>query len=333
MSCNDAMPPRRASTPLSATFIEESGAIVRMVPTVAIVCLLALAGCSSGNVDSRERTANPENTDSAPVPTETATPSIEGRYDVGGGRQLHLECLGEGTPVIVIDVGNDDTIHGSWDAVFTPMAGVSRVCAYDRANLGQSDADPGPRLLRDLADDLVTLLHVAEVHGPYVFVGGSFGGNIAAVLADQHPEQVAGLVLVDSEPANTDPNRDPWRSTLTAEQYRQCCAGGTGPPAFDSPENLEHIDYVGGLPEELHSVRHLPPVPTTVLTATRNDDCHANWPCSALVAAERRLQALWLSNNPLGRQVDVVSGHVMQREAPDAIVQETRAVVEAVRNP
>ena len=302
-----------------------------LVAAGAVVCLLALAGCGSGG--SREATANLSTTDSPSAAAETTTDPIDGMYDVGGGRHLHLECLGEGAPVIVIVVGNDDTIHGSWEAVFTPMAAVSRVCAYDRANLGQSDADPGPRLIRNLADDLVTLLHVAEVPGPYVFVGGSFGGNIAAVLADRHPEQVAGLVLVDSRPANTDPHRDPLLSTLTAAQYRQCCPGGTGPPPVNSPDNREHIDYASGLADELHSVRHLPPVPTAVLTATRSDECQQDWPCSAVVAAERWLQLLWLKGNPLGRQVDVDSGHVVQREAPDAIVEQTQTVVEAVRNP
>jgi pimeloyl-ACP methyl ester carboxylesterase len=252
-------------------------------------------------------------------------------YDVGGGHRLHLECMGSGAPVIVIDVGNDDTIHGSWDAVFTPMAAVSRVCAYDRANLGQSDADPGPRRVRDLGDDLLTLLHTAKVPGPYVFVGGSFGGNIAAVLADRHPDQVAGLVLVDSDPANKDPRLDPLRSNLTAAQYQQCCAGEDEEPAFDDPENREHIDFAGGLPDDLHSVGHLPRVPTRVLSSTRNEDCQADWPCAAIVAASQRLQALWLTGNPLGRQVIVDSGHIMQREAPDAIVEQTRAVVQAVR--
>lgn len=267
---------------------------------------------------------------SVPPPTPSPTAAgIFGDYDVGEGRHLHLECLGSGSPTIVIDVGNDDTIHGSWDAVFAPMAEISHVCAYDRANLGRSDPHPGPRTLSDLADDLLTLLEVAGVEGPYVIVGGSFGGNIASVLAAEHPEAVAGLVLADSEPANDDPALDPFRSNLTPAQYEACCAQFEL-PAFDNPENHEHIDFAAGLATEIASVTHLPRVPTEVLSATRID-CEPGWPCDAIVASSHRLQAKWIEGNPLGHQTTVVSGHVMQREAPGAIIDAARRVVEAVR--
>ncbi len=241
---------------------------------------------------------------------------------------LYLECIGEGTPTIVIDVGNDDTIHGSWAAVFTPMAEISRACAYDRANLGRSDPAPGPRTIADLGDDLLALLDVAEVEGPYVFVGGSFGGNIVGVLAAHHPEAVAGLVMVDSEPAHLKED-NPYRLNLSDAEWSACCAGG--PPAWDAADNVEHIDYVGGFDEELASVATQPQVPAIVLTAT-TIDCDQTWPCEEILADEIALQARWIKGNPLGKQELVASGHVVQREEPNAIVDHTRTVVEQVRS-
>ena len=77
------------------------------------------------------------------------------------------------------------------------MAEVTRTCAYDRANLGDSDPDPGPRGLPELVADLENAISAAEIPGPYVLVGTSGGGYITAGYAVAHPRQVAGMVFVD----------------------------------------------------------------------------------------------------------------------------------------
>jgi hypothetical protein len=289
-----------------------------------------MIGCTSG---SGTPSSTNEPSDAAPIASAEATSSAaaagpEGLYDLGDGRMLYLECIGEGSPTIVIDVGNDDTIHGSWDAVFAPMGEVSQTCAYDRANLGRSGPDPGPRTIADMGDDLLALVEVAGVAGPYVFVGGSFGGNIVTVLAAQHPEAVAGLVLVDAEPAHLVED-NPYRLNLTDAQWDECCAGFELPP-WDSPGNTEHIDYAGGFEMELSTVGAQPQVPAIVMTATQID-CPEEWPCEAIFEDVLALQGRWIEGNPLGEQVLVESGHVVQREQPGAIVEHTQTVVDQVR--
>ena len=289
---------------------------------------MVASGCgddSSGgdNTDARETSPT-----QSPSQTEPSS-DIVGDYDVGEGRHLHLQCIGSGEPTIVLEVGGEDTVSGSWGSVYSPMESISRVCSYDRANLGMSDPDPGPRTTKDLADDLVTLLHVAEVPGPYVFVGGSLGGNIIGLVAANHPKEVAGLVFVDSTPTNVDPELDPFRKNLSAKEYKRCCDPSLYTPDFDAPENVEHIDWKGSLAAELASVRHQPKVPTIVLSATRLD-CEPSWPCEAIIKDDGRLQGLWIKGNPKGSQQFIDSGHVMQREAPQAIIDATRTVVEAV---
>ena len=79
------------------------------------------------------------------------------------------------------------------------MARDSRVCVYDRAGRGWSDAAAGgPQDAARIAADLHTLLERAKVPGPYVLAGHSFGGLYVQTFAANYPDQVAGLVLLDS---------------------------------------------------------------------------------------------------------------------------------------
>ena len=69
---------------------------------------------------------------------------------------------------------------------------------YDRAGRGWSDATDGPQDGAHIAADLHTLLDRAHVPGPYVLAGHSFGGLYVLSFAEQFPDQVAGMVLLDS---------------------------------------------------------------------------------------------------------------------------------------
>jgi pimeloyl-ACP methyl ester carboxylesterase len=129
--------------------------------------------------------------------------------DVGGHR-LHMYCTGSGSPTVVLEPG-----HGASSSDFgwvTPaVARETRVCVYDRAGRGWSDAANGPQDGAHIAADLHTLLERAQVPGPYVLAGHSFGGLYVQSFAAQFPDQVAGMVLLDS----TAPNPGPAQPTNT----------------------------------------------------------------------------------------------------------------------
>lgn len=122
--------------------------------------------------------------------------------DVGGHR-LHIACAGQGRPTVVLDAGLGGSSR-DWVRVHARLSARTRVCAYDRAGMGWSDAAPGPRPPARIAEELHQLLTTAGLTGPYVLVAHSLSGKSARLLAAAHPADVAGLVLVDTRSERID---------------------------------------------------------------------------------------------------------------------------------
>ncbi|MES2306569.1 MAG: alpha/beta hydrolase [Gemmatimonadota bacterium] len=115
--------------------------------------------------------------------------------DVGGYR-LHLVCEGTGSPTVVMDAGLGDSWL-AWGSIQPVIARSTRVCSYDRAGLGYSDAGPTPRGSAQIVRELHALLTAAQLSPPYVLVGHSFGGLNVRLFTYTYPSEVAALVLVD----------------------------------------------------------------------------------------------------------------------------------------
>lgn len=116
--------------------------------------------------------------------------------DVGGYR-LHINCTGTGSPTVVIEAGLGDWSTG-WGLVQSEVSRSTRVCTYDRAGWGWSDAGPLPRDAAQFATELHTLMQNAGIPGPYVLVGHSLGGFTVRMYVHDYPSEVAGVVLIDS---------------------------------------------------------------------------------------------------------------------------------------
>jgi pimeloyl-ACP methyl ester carboxylesterase len=119
-----------------------------------------------------------------------------------GGYKLHIHATGEGKPVIVLIAGAGD-FSFDWSLVQPGVSRFARLASYDRAGLAWSDLGPTPRTMKQDAYELHLLLQGAGLAPPYVLVGHSVGGLIARVYATQFPEEVAGMVLVDSTHEDT----------------------------------------------------------------------------------------------------------------------------------
>jgi pimeloyl-ACP methyl ester carboxylesterase len=126
-----------------------------------------------------------------------AYPPLGQMVDVGGYR-LHITCVGTGSPTVVIDAGWGDW-SAAWSSWVQPEAAkTTRVCTYDRAGMGWSEAGPLPRTAAQFAKELHTLLQHADIPGPYVLVGHSLGGLPVRVFAHAYAADVAGVVLIES---------------------------------------------------------------------------------------------------------------------------------------
>ncbi|MEP1001263.1 alpha/beta hydrolase [Leptolyngbya sp. SLC-A1] len=130
--------------------------------------------------------------------------------DIGGFR-LHLSCIGQGTPTVVMDAGAGAPSI-TWGLVPSGIAKFTRVCTYDRAGLGWSDANPRSSCTSQKSvDELHSLLNKAGINPPYILVGHSLGGVNMRLYASQYPKDVVGLVLVDSSHENQ----------MTSEMWRR----------------------------------------------------------------------------------------------------------------
>jgi pimeloyl-ACP methyl ester carboxylesterase len=121
-----------------------------------------------------------------------------------GGHSLHLSCTGSGSPTVVLQPGAGEmsSNHG-WIA--SAVASDTRVCVYDRAGRGWSEPASTAQDATQIATDLHTLLQRGNIPGPYVLAGHSFGGLYVLAFAAMYPDDVAGMVLVDStDPAPAD---------------------------------------------------------------------------------------------------------------------------------
>lgn len=113
-----------------------------------------------------------------------------------GGRTINLVCIGQGSPVVILTAGAGDWSE-HWQYVQGPVAQRTRVCAWDRAGFGYSDPSSAPQSAANMEEDLEKALSGARINAPYLLVAHSAGSYETLLFADRHPQQVAGMVLVD----------------------------------------------------------------------------------------------------------------------------------------
>jgi pimeloyl-ACP methyl ester carboxylesterase len=182
----------------------------------------------------------------SPSPTPSASTELVADVDIGG-RIMHLVCVGPtdtGEPTILLEAGGGGD-YLSWAEILLAMQSTHRLCAYDRAGLGQSEPPAeASRTAADQVADLRSLLDAAGVSGPFVIGAHSYGATIATLFTEAYPEEVVGLVFVDPE------------SPLVGARFRDALPA----PAADEPasvrafrDGLETFENDPSLnPEHLH---------------------------------------------------------------------------------
>jgi pimeloyl-ACP methyl ester carboxylesterase len=229
-----------------------------------------------------------------------------------GDYKLRLSCLGEespGSPTIVYlhGLGGDGgDVH---EGLSPRVRERGRLCTYDRVNVGRSGHWAKTHTGADSVEDLHTLLTAAEVRPPYVMLGFSFGGLIAAMYAGTYPADVAGVLMLDSS-LPTDAQVDelipaPARRHVIREQQA----------------NAERVDFYATLDEADAVMGSMPRIPITYLAA-RPVDLPPEWPVQRMRALIAAKQQQFVDRFPQGRLVPVRSSHDIDLGKPEVVIAE-----------
>jgi pimeloyl-ACP methyl ester carboxylesterase len=191
-----------------------------------------------------------------PAAAQDIGPPLGRLVDIGG-RRLHLHCTGSGSPTVVIEAGAS-SFAIDFALVQPEVSKTTRVCSYDRAGSGWSDARPDVETPIRVIRDLRTLLDTAGEKGPFVMVGASRGGVFVRLFQAEHPADVAGMVLID--PTAEDrlfvmfQGKGMALTSLTPEQHRSTLPppGASLPIQTRPPQTGAPFDR---LPEPLYATR------------------------------------------------------------------------------
>lgn len=255
-----------------------------------------------------------------------------------GGRRLRMACLGEGEPTVILEAGMGQPLE-TWRLVQPAVAEWARVVSYDRAGVGQSDPRPTPRSCLDIVSDLQALLEGARIPPPYVLVGHSLGGLVVRAHAQRFPEDVVGMVLVDA-PHPAYPARA--LEVLPPEATGECAEVTESRRTFarmvqgtDDPDGPEAVAWGASLAQVL-AAGPLGERPLVVVSAGKPGDFAPDFPADLAVeitALVRECQRDLVRLSPKGKHlVAEASGHFVQLDQPELVVDAVRTVVEAVRN-
>jgi len=248
------------------------------------------------------------------------------RVDIGG-RHIFIACSGSGSPTVILEHGLGASGF-DWKTVQDTIDDTTRVCYGSRAGMGFSDPAPGDgvRTMQDAVDDLSAVLAAAEVPGPYVLVGHSAGGFVVRLFADQHPDDVVGMVLVDS-------THEDQTARVRAEVSPKTWSEVAGFFGSDNSENIDleassaqvaATDDLGSLPlVVLEAGQEETETPPPGISQAAADEVDA---VMRSLANELQLDLADLSTNGTHVLVEE-SGHFIQIDRHDAVIDAINSVL------
>lgn len=236
-----------------------------------------------------------------------------------GEHRLRIECKGTGNPTVVMDAGLAQT-RQTWNTLrLQEIEKFTRVCTYDRAGLGDSDKPKvRQRTSEKIVKELHTLLQESGENKPFLLVGHSFGGMNIRLYASLFPEEVAGLVMIDSiheDQCQPNPALAPEERDKYIAQLRDASS--------------EHVDIL----ESCNEIRRAPPLKAVPLVVLSSD--------SKMLSQDRYEQELHnkiqtaMAQLVPGSKLIVVegSGHFIHQDRPDVVFNNIRDLYENTKKP
>jgi pimeloyl-ACP methyl ester carboxylesterase len=306
---------------------------------LAALALITLSSCSSSKSDDTDDFAR--------------------SVDIGG-RNIYLTCNGSnsgGAPTVILVAGYHDS-SDAWTsddalallapakgpAVFPALAKSHRVCAYDRPGTiryegdgpltDRSTAVPQPRTAADIVAELHATLAAAEVPGPYVLVGHSLGGLISLLYAKTYPDQIHGIVFVDSLSPTLPETIGAAAWTIYRDQLLNPPIDQMPMPSMKSPSS-ERVDIDASI-AQVQAAPALPTMPVAVMTKTEPFAVATLPPgltTEALNQSYQRAQDAFVALAPRTPQIFATgSDHYIQFSQPDLVTQTADLIVERATN-
>ena len=242
--------------------------------------------------------------------------------------QLHIKETGQGQPTVIIEAGLGSGLD-SYDTLQTALSKLTKVLSYDRPGLGTSSKSPNPRTLPVYINELKLLLDTEKIHPPYILVGHSLGGLLVRYYAHRFPEEIVGLVLIDSI-------HEDWfeyiRTAHSDEEVEKFNRGIDPNQATGViKEEWEQFEYNCELIRGIGIPRH---IPTRIITATqygKDQQALGYYPEDMIVWA--KMQAGIMKNVEDARQIITdKSGHSVHLTEPELIINAIKELIEINRN-
>lgn len=228
-------------------------------------------------------------------------------------RRLYGLLTGERGPIVILDAGLGESSQ-CWAGITPEISTFARVFVYDRAGMGKSDPAPIPRTCEDMLADLRFLLAAANIEPPYILLGHSWSGINARYFANQYPDEIGGLILMD---AVHEDKYEEFAKVLDEERTARMWAAVREPARND-----EHIDRLASI-EQIHANQRVHCFPLIVLTRATDDD--------PLNQIETRLQSEFLKLSTNSKQyISKSDNHVLQDSDPELVINAIREIVNAL---
>ena len=230
-----------------------------------------------------------------------------------------VRLVGHGPRTVILEAGLGDTLDVWKDVQPRIAAGCTRTLAYNRAGYLDSDPALGPRDSATIVAELRAELKRRNIDPPYVLVGHSLGGLYMQYFARNYPQEVAGLLLVDSTS---------WHQGMSVDSSANTpYMGRTSVTLFMPWIMRREISDSGAAGEQVHASPQVEGIPTIVLSSTRGP--LGETPAARALSAD--MQDDIAADFPGANHVLVAdSGHYIQRDHPEIVVDAARQLAGCV---
>ena len=309
-------------------------------PFALMLATLAVAACSGvgGSTSPSSGTSTPA--------SPSASTELVGDFEVGGGRTMHLVCVGPtdtGEPTILLESGGGMD-YSTWTEILPVMQSTHRLCAYDRAGLGASDPPAeASRLAADQVADLRAMLDAAGVSGPFVVGSWSYGATVATLFTQAYPDDVVGLLFVDPQSPGVVAK---WRDALPAPTDDEPASVTSLRKEFDTfyddpSQNPEHVHLLPSLAEAAAALEAPGQLfgdrPVVVLSAETEAGSQLGLPPDLLT----KIYEIWaegqqeLADESTAGSLETVAGtdHDIQFDHANAVIEALEGVLDEVTAP